>query len=151
RTIRFAWWGAEENNLLGSTAYVESSSAAQLDRIVAYLNVDMLGSLNWARGVADPSLVTEPDLVSPGSDAITARFVAYFARLGEPTVSAAWGGRSDDAPFAMKGVPTGGLMTSVGVKKTAEQAVLFGGTADEEYDDCYHLPCDTLANVDLDI
>jgi len=151
RTIRFAWWGAEENNLLGSTAYADSLTEPELDRIVGYLNVDMLGAPNWVRGVADPAVAPDPTLVSPGSDAITARFVAYFDAVGEPSVRMAWNGRSDDAPFALQGVPTGGLSTATGVEKTEAEAARFGGTADEPYDPCYHLPCDTLANVDLDI
>ncbi|HZB48627.1 MAG TPA: M28 family peptidase, partial [Mycobacteriales bacterium] len=40
-TLRFAWWGAEESGLVGSTAYVEGLSAAELDRIALYLNYDM--------------------------------------------------------------------------------------------------------------
>ena len=43
-TLRFAWWGAEESGLVGSTAYVESLSPAELDKIALYMNYDMVGS-----------------------------------------------------------------------------------------------------------
>ncbi len=33
--------------------------------------------------------------------------------------------------------------------KTAEQAAIWGGTAGEQFDPCYHLACDTFDNVDL--
>ena len=33
--------------------------------------------------------------------------------------------------------------------KTAEEAVIWGGTAGAQYDPCYHLACDTFANVSL--
>ena len=42
--VRFAWWGAEEAGLVGSTAYVASLSPAERDRITLYLNFDMVGS-----------------------------------------------------------------------------------------------------------
>ena len=31
--------------------------------------------------------------------------------------------------------------------KTEEQAAIWGGTAGEQYDPCYHLACDTFDNV----
>ena len=43
-TVRFAWWGAEESGLVGSTNYVNGLSQAQSDRIALYLNFDMVGS-----------------------------------------------------------------------------------------------------------
>jgi Zn-dependent M28 family amino/carboxypeptidase len=36
-TLRFAWWGAEESGLIGSTAYVAGLSQAERDRIALYL------------------------------------------------------------------------------------------------------------------
>lgn len=70
--VRFAWWGAEELGLLGSTAYVESltpegrllrvhssrsltHSFHCLERanIALNINFDMLGSPNYYRGVLD--------------------------------------------------------------------------------------------------
>ena len=44
--LRFAWWGAEEAGLVGSTAYVNGLSQAEKDRIALYLNFDMVGSPN---------------------------------------------------------------------------------------------------------
>ena len=44
--VRFAFWGAEEVDLVGSTEYVASLSAADRNRILLYLNVDMVGSPN---------------------------------------------------------------------------------------------------------
>jgi aminopeptidase Y len=158
RTIRFAWWGAEEVSVLGATvppgskAYVDSLSASERARIVAYLNVDMLGAPNWVRVVMDPAVATDTATVAPGSDVITRRFDAYFAAQSEPVVRGWWNGRSDDGAFAEAGIPTGGLASATGAAaKTDAEAALFGGTAGAPTDPCYHLPCDTLANVDLDI
>ena len=47
--VRFAWWGAEELNLIGSTRYVAGLSDAQKDAIALNLNLDMVGSPNFVR------------------------------------------------------------------------------------------------------
>ena len=39
--LRFFFWGAEENGLLGSKHYVDTLPTAELARIRAYLNFDM--------------------------------------------------------------------------------------------------------------
>ena len=47
-TLRFAWWGAEELGLIGSTAYVDEPVARRsVDRIALYMNYDMVGSPNY--------------------------------------------------------------------------------------------------------
>jgi Zn-dependent M28 family amino/carboxypeptidase len=56
-------------------------------------------------------------------------------------------GRSDYGPFIAAGVPAGGLFTGAEGIKTPEQAEVFGGTAGEQYDPCYHLGCDDLGNL----
>ena len=69
-TVRFAWWGAEELGLIGSTAYVEelATQEGELDRIATYLNYDMVGSPNYIIGVYDADESTYPapvDVPSP--------------------------------------------------------------------------------------
>ncbi len=44
------------------------------------------------------------------------------------------------------GIPSGGLFTGAEGVKTAAEVVLWGGTAGQQYDPCYHLACDTFAN-----
>ena len=51
--VRFAWWSAEENGLLGSEAYVAKLSEAQRAKIALYLNFDMIASPNGAQFVFD--------------------------------------------------------------------------------------------------
>ena len=36
--VRFAFWGAEESGLVGSTHYVDELSDEELDRIALYMN-----------------------------------------------------------------------------------------------------------------
>ena len=72
-TVRFAWWGAEELGLIGSTAYVDelATQEGELDRIATYLNYDMVGSPNYIIGVydADQSTYPAPVDVPEGSEA----------------------------------------------------------------------------------
>ena len=52
--MRFAFWGAEEAGLVGSTAYVADQVASGgINDIEANLNFDMLASPNFVRFVYD--------------------------------------------------------------------------------------------------
>jgi Zn-dependent M28 family amino/carboxypeptidase len=150
-TVRFAWWGAEEEGLLGSAAYVAGLSEKQRDRIALYLNYDMIGSPNYMQMVydADESTFPAPVPVPPGSTAIEDLYESYYTLIGEPYDDAEFSGRSDYEAFIAAGIPSGGLFTGAEELKTAEQAAIWGGTAGEQLDPCYHLACDTFANVSM--
>ncbi len=51
--IRFAWWGAEENGLVGSSYYASHLSQKEVDKIDVMLDYDMLSSPNYARMIYD--------------------------------------------------------------------------------------------------
>ncbi len=70
RQVRFAFWGAEELNLLGSQHYVDSLTDAQRAKIYANLNFDMVGSPNYVRFVYDGDGSDTEVAGPPGSDAI---------------------------------------------------------------------------------
>jgi Zn-dependent M28 family amino/carboxypeptidase len=153
--IRFMWFGAEESGLLGSEAYVASLPDAERRKIAAMLNFDMIGSPNFVRFVYDGDLSDSPPIseeifapeARPFSAEIENVFLDYFEdkRLAnEPTD---FNGRSDYGPFIAAGVPAGGLFTGAEGIKTPEQAQVYGGTAGEQYDPCYHLGCDGLFNL----
>ena len=145
--VRFAFWGAEELNLLGSQHYVDTLSDDDLGRIVANLNFDMLGSPNYVRFVYDgDGSATEP-AGPPGSAQIEAIFNQYFAGEGLATEPTAFDGRSDYGPFIAVGIPAGGLFSGAEGEKTAEEAAIYGGTAGAPYDPCYHQACDTINNL----
>lgn len=141
RTVRFAFWGAEEGASFGSAAYVAALAPTERERIAAYLNFDMIGSPNPLR------LVYAEASAAAGSDALTDVFAAYFA-----SVDLAWepidlGGDSDHGPFADVGIPTGGLFSGGIEPVTAPQAATFGATAGQAADPCSHAACDTLENT----
>ncbi len=148
--VRFAFWGAEESGLLGSAHYVDSLSPEDLGKIYANLNFDMLGSPNYVRFVYDGDGSATPETGDEGpngSAQIEAIFNNYFASKGLATAPTAFDGRSDYGPFIAVGIPAGGLFSGAEGIKTAEEAAIFGGTAGEPYDSCYHQACDTTNNL----
>ena len=72
-----------------------------------------------------------------------------YTSAGEPYDDAQFSGRSDYQAFINNGIPAGGLFTGAEVIKTDAQAAIWGGTAGEQYDPCYHLACDTFDNINL--
>ena len=148
RHLRFGWWGAEELGLRGSTAYVNSLSAAQKANIGGYLNFDMVGSPNPGYFLYDGD---NSDGVGSGpgptgSAEIEDTLEAYFASIGVPTRGTDFDGRSDYGPFIKAGIPAGGIFTGAEGRKTAAQVTLWGGTTGA-FDPCYHASCDTTANI----
>ena len=74
-------------------------------------------------------------------------FESYYTMQGLPFKGTDFSGRSDYGPFIAVGIPAGGLFTGAEGVKTAAEAELFGGTAGQPYDPCYHLACDTTRNL----
>jgi Zn-dependent M28 family amino/carboxypeptidase len=149
-TLRFAFWGAEESGLLGSTAYVEGLSAAEKEEIALYLNYDMVGSPNYVFGIYDADRSTFPAEgvpIPPGSQAIEDVYEQYYTLIGEPFTDTEYSGRSDYEAFINSGIPAGGLFTGAEGIKSPQEAAIFGGTAGDQYDSCYHLACDTEGNI----
>lgn len=141
--VRVAFWSGEEIGLWGSFDYVGGLSADERAAIATYLNFDMLGSPNGVR------------LVYAGSDATRAEsatierlFAEAFDGVGLSWDTEELGGASDHYPFDNVRIPVGGLFAGANELKTDARAGLFGGTAGEFEDPCYHLPCDTVDNVD---
>jgi Zn-dependent M28 family amino/carboxypeptidase len=145
--LRFAFWGAEEWGLLGSTHYVDQLDPEELGRIVLNLNYDMLGSPNPVSFVYDGDGSAGGPAGPPGSGEIEAIFAQYFQGEGLPTRPTAFDGRSDYGPFIAEGIPAGGLFSGAEGLKTPEEAAEFSGTPGEAYDPCYHEPCDDVDNV----
>jgi aminopeptidase Y len=149
--VRFAWWGAEEEGLLGSEHYVATLPQPDQDKIALYLNFDMVGSPNHFFGIydGDDSSGTAPVPIPPGSAQIEDVFEKFYADRGLPSEDTDFSGRSDYGPFIAVNIPAGGLFTGAEDVKTAEQAAKYGGTAGIAFDPCYHQPCDTRSNLNL--
>jgi Zn-dependent M28 family amino/carboxypeptidase len=150
-TLRFAWWAAEEQGLVGSEDYVAGLSQAERDRIALYMNYDMVASPNYIFGVydADESTFEAPVTVPEGSPAIEDVYEQYYTWVGEPYEDTEFSGRSDYQAFIENDIPSAGLFTGAEVIKTEEQEAIWGGEAGEQFDPCYHEVCDTIDNLDL--
>jgi Zn-dependent M28 family amino/carboxypeptidase len=145
--VRFAFWGAEERGLIGSRHHVGSLSEEERRRITLYINLDMVGSPNYARFVQNSAASTD-GLPAIARRELLADFRAYDLPVEERTGSR-FG--SDDAAFSQKGIPTVGLYTGAGAPKSETQATVFGGVTGRPYDPCYHQACDTTENINREV
>lgn len=155
--IIFAWWGAEEQGLLGSLHYLQDlaeNDPARLQAIGVYLNLDMLASPNYIRGVTDSDASHIPsqfDQIPAGSTELEAAIAEYFNSRGLDVWYFALGGGSDHFNFVSYGIASAMLYTGASGLKTPEQYAMFGGTVGQLFDPCWHMPCDTLSNIDTGI
>jgi len=147
--VRFAFWGAEEEGLIGSQAYVDSLTKSDLKKIMLNLNFDMVGSPNFVRFVYDGDGSAFGADGPNGSGMIESVFTDYFRSLATPLATAPteFDGRSDYQAFINAGIPAGGLFSGAEGIKTAAEAAIYGGTAGDPYDACYHQACDTNKNL----
>lgn len=146
--LRFAWWGAEESGLVGSTHYVTNLPAEEKAKIKVYLNFDMIASPNFAYFIYDGDGSEFGLEGPPGSKAVEALFEKYYRLRGLPSQGDEISFRSDYAQFFLDGIAFGGLFTGAEDIKSEEQASRYGGTAGEAFDPCYHQACDNINNLD---
>jgi Zn-dependent M28 family amino/carboxypeptidase len=151
--VRFGFWGAEELGLIGSRKYVESLDINALKDIALYLNFDMLASPNpgYFTYDGDQSLPLDQrgsPVVPEGSAGIERSLAAYLNSAGKTPQDTSFDGRSDYDGFTLAGIPSGGLFSGAEEKKTADQARLWGGAADQPFDPNYHKSTDTLDHID---
>ncbi|MDT5130405.1 MAG: hypothetical protein QOH54_6049, partial [Mycobacterium sp.] len=152
--VRFAFWGAEELGLLGSTKYVETLDVEALKDIALYLNFDMLASPNPGYFTYDGDQSAPPSAdggvprVPEGSAGIERTLAAYLDGAGKAPEDTDFNGRSDYDAFTQAGIPAGGLFAGAEENKTVEQAQRWGGQADQPFDPNYHKKSDTLEHID---
>jgi Zn-dependent M28 family amino/carboxypeptidase len=151
--IRFGFWGAEELGLIGSRKYVESLDVNALKDIALYLNFDMLASPNAGYFTYDGDQSLPADkrgspVVPEGSAGIERELAAYLNSAGKTPQDTSFDGRSDYDGFTQAGIPAGGLFSGAENKKSAEEAKLWGGPADQPFDPNYHKSTDTLEHID---
>ncbi len=139
--VRFAFWGGEEDGLIGSEYYVSQLNPGELAQHALNLNFDMVGSPNWVPFVYDGDGSAFGTSGPPGSARVELVFLDYFAARGIPAQPTEFDGRSDYFAFIDNGIPAGGLFTG------AEDINPANG---EPYDKCYHQACDTIDNVNSD-
>ena len=150
--MRFAWWGAEESGLIGSTYYVNNTPTTSSSGIELNLNFDMIGSPNFARFIYDGDgdafgfdrasrfgsrrdVLRETSTPNAGSPA-SRRTSPVVPTIRRSSTTAFRPVDSSPAPKA---------------SRPPKQVALYGGIAGEQYDPCYHLACDTFDNISLEV
>jgi aminopeptidase S len=145
-TVRFALFGSEETGTQGSTSYVESLTDQDRDKIMLYLNVDMIASPNGGYliqgGTGDEDSETGPTR----SAEVAQVLIDNLAKTGVTAERIPFVG-DDEVPFIEAGIPSAGAENGDDKKKTAAQAEAWGGESGKVYDRCYHRACDRLDNV----
>jgi hypothetical protein len=152
--VRFAFWGAQQAGLQGSTKYVAGLGRGGLDDVALYLDFDLLGSTNAGYFTYDGDQSGQPnpdvpaDRVPVGSAGIERTLAGYLNLAGARPADLPLGLASDYSAFLRAGVPIGGITAGGSQRKTATQARLWGGKAGVAFDPNYQRPADTIANVD---
>ncbi|KAH0428804.1 hypothetical protein CcaCcLH18_08791 [Colletotrichum camelliae] len=132
--VRFAWWGAEENGLLGSKYYCANLPPSDVDDLLVYLNFDMVSKGFF--GVADADGSSHGSVAPAGSDVVEHIYEAYFAGKRLAVTPAVLTNGSDYASFwQILNKPFGFLHTGTAVAQ----------------DPCYHQACDTIENPDPEV
>ncbi|RGP59758.1 hypothetical protein FSPOR_11103 [Fusarium sporotrichioides] len=119
--LRFAFWGAEESGMIGSTYYV-SNLSEEASKIRFYYNYDMIASLK-------PYYIVYSDSDAHKSGA--KYLYEYLTECGYPAEYAPFGSSSDYIGFLELGIPSSGIFTGAGPPQ----------------DVCYHTACDDIKNI----
>ena len=151
--VRFAFWGAEEEGLIGSTAYVQGLTPRRdRDRIALYLNLDMVGSPN--SGYSSTTATTPTAKAAGPGPTGSATHRAGAGRGARPrpgcsraaptSTAARTTGRSSQA-----GIPSGGLFTGAdGADDAGGRRSCGAATPNAAARPCYHQACDRLDTID---
>lgn len=154
--VRFAFWGASEQGLGGSTDYVFGLDRDRLNDIALYLDFDMLGSPNPGFFTYDgdqsasPSRDIAPADVPAGSAGIERTLAGYLNLAGKRPADMPLSADTDYSPFLVVGVPIGGMTTGASQRKTGTQGRLWGGSAGTAFDPNYHGARDSVDNINAD-
>lgn len=147
--VRFVFFGAEEDGLLGSQAYVRGLSPDGRRDIAVMLNSDGLAAPNGGYFVydGDGSDGSNTETAAPGSQAIERLLHDRLASQGVQPRGTGFVDDSDYGPFVAAGIPAGGVFSGDSGTKTAEQARLWGGQPGVPFQPCYHRACDDINNI----
>jgi len=135
--VRFAWWAAEEEGLLGSNYYAANLSPEENHKVRLFMDYDMMASPNYEYEVYNGSNAVNPK----GSEEIKNLYIDWYEEKGLNWTLIPFDGRSDYVGFIENGIPGGGI--AAGAEK---KNVFNGGVLDQ----CYHQLCDDLTNIAWD-
>lgn len=132
--VRFAWWSAEEEGLLGSNFYAYNLTQEENSKIRVFMDYDMMASPNFEYEIYDANNIDHPK----GSEELKNLYIKYYESNGLNYTLVPFDGRSDYVGFIENGIPAGGIAAG------AEKNNVFNG---DVLDECYHLLCDDMNNL----
>jgi len=135
--VRFAWWAAEEEGLLGSNYYAENLTPEENQKIRLFMDYDMMASPNYEYQVYDANNIDNPK----GSEELKNLYIDYYTSHGLNYTLIPFDGRSDYVGFIENGIPGGGIAAG------AEKENASNG---KPLDQCYHQLCDDVSNIAWD-
>lgn len=144
--VRFAWWSAEEEGLLGSEAYAKALTQSENQKVRLFMDYDMMASPNYAYQIYDANNDVNPN----GSGDLKQLYIDFYESAGVNYTFVPFDGRSDYVGFLDVGIPAGGVATGAEELKTADDVAKFGGEEGVAFDRCYHQLCDDLKNPDYE-
>jgi len=124
RTLIFCAFAGEELGLYGSSAFVPFVNA---DSVVAVINIEMIGKTS----VGKNAFFVTGNAYSDVAKIIEKNLKGKAKVKREPDVEKELFKRSDNYPFALKGIPAHSIMSS------------------DDSDPCYHSTCDDVKNLDI--
>jgi aminopeptidase Y len=149
--VRFSWWTAEEEGLLGADYYVKSLNQTEKDKIRLMLDFDMMASPNYAFQIYDGDGSAYNLTGPPGSAEAEKEFTHYFKDIAKVNhTEIEFDGRSDYGPFLEAGIAAGGIACGAEGIKTQEEFEMFGGAAGVPYDVNYHEDGDNANNLNYE-
>ncbi|CAK9439310.1 uncharacterized protein LODBEIA_P34940 [Lodderomyces beijingensis] len=140
--VRFGWWAAEEEGLLGSEYYANSLSKEENAKIRLFMDYDMMASPNYEYEVYDANNNDHPN----GSGDLKDLYVDWYKQHGLNFTFVPFDGRSDYVGFINNKIPAGGIATGAEGVKNKSSKEKFGGEENKWFDPCYHQLCDDLSN-----
>jgi aminopeptidase Y len=135
--VRFAFWAAEEEGLLGSNYYANKLITEENQKIRLFMDYDMMASPNYEYEIYDANNIDNPK----GSEELKNLYIDYYTERGFNYTLIPFDGRSDYVGFIENGIPGGGIAAGA-EKHNAENG--------EVLDRCYHQLCDDLTNIAWD-
>lgn len=135
--VRFAWWAAEEEGLLGSNYYANHLTAEDNLKLRVFMDYDMMASPNYEYEVYDANNIDNPK----GSEELRDLYIDFYKQNELNYTLIPFDGRSDYVGFIENGIPAGGIAAG------AEKDNVFNG---EVLDKCYHQLCDDVSNLAWD-
>ena len=135
--VRFAFWSAEEQGLIGSTFYADHLSLRENHKIRVFMDYDMMASPNFEYQIYNAT----NDKYPRGCQELRDLYIDYYESKNLSYTLVPFDGRSDYVVFIKNGIPAGGIAAG------AEEHNTFNGKVD---DICYHQLCDGVPNLSWD-